>query len=227
MPLTAMIFDVDGTLIDSNDAHAQSWVDTLRADGVEVDFAKVRRCIGMGSDKLLPEVAGIEAESERGKRLSEQRAKSFRRDHFPKLRAFPGTRELFEHLIGQGLRVGIATSARGDELEKLLDLARVGDLIEEHASSDDVENSKPDPDIVQAALSQLGCSPDEALMVGDTPYDLAAAARSGVSSIAFRCGGWNDDDLRSAIAIFDGPWAMRAGFDREAFERTARRRGSA
>lgn len=220
MALSAMIFDVDGTLIDSNDAHAASWVETLAEDGVVVAFEAVRRRIGMGSDKLLPEVAEIDADSARGKKLTERRAELFREKFFPKLRAFPQTRELFEHLIAQGLRVGIATSARGDELDRLLDIARVRDLIAEHATSDDVERSKPDPDIILAALDQLGCSPNEALMVGDTPYDIAAATRGGVRTIAFRCGGWHDEDLRGAVAIFDGPAAMLAGFNRAAMEAT-------
>lgn len=220
MAVSALIFDVDGTLIDSNDAHAASWVETLGEDGVVVAYEAVRRRIGMGSDKLLPEVAGIDADSDRGKKLTERRAALFREKFFPKLRAFPQTRELFQHLVAQGLRLGIATSARGDELERLLDIARVRDLIAEHATSDDVERSKPDPDIIEAALAQLGCSPNEALMVGDTPYDIAAATRAGVRTIAFRCGGWQDGDLRGAVAIFDGPAAMLRGFDRAAIEAT-------
>jgi HAD superfamily hydrolase (TIGR01549 family) len=219
MPIRAVIFDIDGTLVDSNDAHAMSWQETLEEDGVTVPFEAVRRCIGMGSDKLLPTLADIEAESARGKELSDRRAALFKKKYFPSLRPFPRTRELFERLTSRGLRVGVATSARGDELYSLLDLARVRDLVDESTTSDDVESSKPEPDLVHAALKKLGCRPAQAIMIGDTPYDIQAAAAAGVRAIAFRCGGWGDRDLRGASAIYDGPAAMLTGFDLAELER--------
>jgi phosphoglycolate phosphatase-like HAD superfamily hydrolase len=219
MPTRAIIFDIDGTLVDSNDAHAKAWLETLEEDGLAVSFDAVRRAIGMGSDKLLPAVVKIDAESDRGKRLAARSGALFKQKFLPSVRPFPQTRELFEKLTSMGLRVGIATSARGDELERLLEVARVRDLVDEHTTSDDVDASKPEPDVVQVALNKLRCRPEQAIMVGDTPYDIQAAAAAGVASIGFRCGGWRDGDLRGASAIYDGAAEMLERFNPAEFDR--------
>lgn len=202
-PIQGAILDVDGTLVNSNDAHARAWVDTLAASDIQVAFNDVRRLIGMGSDKLLPAIANVDSKSALGRRLAERRAEIFRTRYLPQLRAFPRARDLVSRLRNQGLKVTVASSARQEELSALLDIAGVADLIEHSTSSSDVESSKPDPDIVQAALAGLELSSERVLMLGDTPYDVEAAARAGIRTIALRSGGRSDADLEGAIAIYD------------------------
>jgi len=198
----AVIFDVDGTLVDSNDAHAGAWQETLKDFGIVRDRAAVRRLIGMGGDKLLPALSGISTESELGRRIVARRGERFRDEYLPKLRPFPAVRALLERIAADGFRLGVASSAKEDELAALLDVAGVADLIARQTSSDDVESSKPDPDAVHAALAKLHIQPGAATMVGDTPYDIEAAARADVAAIAFRSGGWGDADLAGARAIY-------------------------
>lgn len=209
-----VILDIDGTLVDSNDAHTSAWIEVLREDGVHVPYAEVRALIGKGSDKLLPELSGIDKESPRGTKLSDQRAKLFKQKYMPQLQAFPGVRLLLQALVDRGARLVIATSASKEEVNPLLDVANVRDLIDKKTSSDDAESSKPDPDIVSAALERAGVAPNRAIMIGDTPYDIEAARGAGVACIAFRCGGfWQDEDFSRAIAIYDGAAALLAGLD--------------
>lgn len=210
--LSAVLLDVDGTLVDSNDAHAHAWVRAFRENGVEVDPAEVRSCIGMGGDKLMPRVAGVYADSPPGERISERRQEIFLTECLPILKPFPGVRELVTELKACGLAVVVASSARRDELRPLLDVAGVSDLIDASTSGDDAEESKPDPDILCAALRRAGARPRQAVMIGDTPYDVAAATAAGVTPIALRTGGWPDADLAGAFAIYDGPWDVLAFF---------------
>jgi HAD superfamily hydrolase (TIGR01509 family) len=215
--IRGVIFDIDGTLIDSNDAHARAWVDALAEYGIEVPFERARRMIGMGSDKLLPELAGVEKESTLGREIADRRGEIFKKRYQPTLVAFPGSRDLLLRMRDAGLALAVATSAKGDELHAFLDVAGVADLVEEATSSSDVTRSKPDPDIVAAALDKLGLDPGEVLMVGDTPYDVEAASRAGISAVAVRCGGWSDEDLAGAVAIYDGPADILRRFDESPF----------
>jgi HAD superfamily hydrolase (TIGR01509 family) len=201
----AVILDVDGTLIESNDAHARAWVEAFAAHGVAVDFAPVRRAIGMGGDKLMPAVAGIEEDSEAGARIRDYRKAHFKAQYLPHLRPFPGVRELVERLLADGLALVVASSAGEGELGPLLEQAGVADLLPRRTSSDDAEESKPDPDIVAAALDKSGCKAEDAVMLGDTPYDVEAAGRSGLRTIAFECGGWSAGDLEGAVEIYADP----------------------
>lgn len=196
---------MDGTLVDSNDAHAHAWHDVLRADGIDVSVERLRRLIGMGSDKLLPAAAGIQKDSPRGKALAERRKAVFRDVYLPRLAPTPGAHALLDRLHRDGLRLIVATSAERDEADALLDIVDVRSLIDATTSSSDAEQSKPDPDIVQTALDRFGGPPAQAVMLGDTPYDVEAARRAGVRIIALRCGGWSDADLADALAIYDHP----------------------
>jgi HAD superfamily hydrolase (TIGR01509 family) len=208
-----VVLDIDGTLVDSNDAHAHAWVEVLANDGVHAPFANVRRLIGKGGDKLLPEVSGIREDTPRGQKLSDARKKLFQKKYLPELRAFPGVRPLMEKILERGARLVVATSASKQEVDPLLEIAGIRDLIDKKTSSDDAENSKPDPDIVAAAIKRAKVAPERAIMLGDTPYDIEAARGAGVDCIAFRSGGWGDSDLSSAIAIYDGAAALLEGFD--------------
>ena len=208
----AVLLDIDGTLLDSNDAHAQSWVQIFQGHRLDIPFDRVRPLIGKGGDKLLPELTGIDAESARGKALSDERRELFLRQYLPKLRPTRGARRFVQTLKAKGMRVVIATSAGEQELDALLAKAGVADLID-RATSSDAGASKPDPDIVQAALGKAGVAAHEAVMVGDTPYDIEAAGRAGVRAIALRCGGWwKDDAFAGALAIYDDPEELAAIF---------------
>jgi HAD superfamily hydrolase (TIGR01509 family) len=197
-----VIFDVDGTLVDSNDAHARAWVDAFAEHGITVAYESVRRAIGMGGDKLMPLVAGLQEESAKGKQIAKRRAEIFQQVWLPGLRPFPRTRELAGRLRDDGFILAIATSATAEEVHPLLKVAGVHDLIPTRTSSDDAENSKPDPDIVKAALERTGCPPDLAIMIGDTPYDVEAALRAGIRIVALECGGWGRADLQGASEIY-------------------------
>jgi HAD superfamily hydrolase (TIGR01509 family) len=208
VPADALLFDIDGTLVDSNDAHAAAWVQAFAEHGVIVDPTHVRRCIGMGGDKLMPEVSGITEDSPEGERISKRRKAIFTEEFLPRLQPFRDAGRLVAALKGRGLTLVAASSAKRDELEPLLRIAGAESLLDDSTSSDDAEESKPDPDIVHAALQRANAPAADAVMIGDTPYDVAAAARAGVQTIAFRCGGWSDEDLKGAIAVYDGPWDL-------------------
>ena len=203
--LPAVILDMDGTLVDSNDAHAHAWVEALREAGHRVSFERIRPLIGMGGDKLLPEAIGLSEEEPEGARISKRRGEIFREKYLPNLQAIEGAADLVAHLKAEGHRLAVASSAKGDELEQLLRIAGIEELVEHRTSSSDADNSKPSPDIIHAALDRLNCEPGDAVMIGDTPYDIEAARRAGMGTIAFRCGGWDDAGLRGALAVYDGP----------------------
>ncbi len=208
-PTEAVLLDIDGTLLDSNDAHARSWADVFSRHGLPPTFEQVRPLIGKGGDKLLAELVGVDHESLQGKQLGDERRELFLKQYLPRLKPTPGARELVQRLRDDGIKVVIATSAKGQELQALLRQAGVEDLIEEATTSDDAEQSKPDPDIVHAALQRARVQPVEAMMVGDTPYDVEAARAAGVDTIALRCGGWWDDAaLAGAVALYDHPAAL-------------------
>jgi HAD superfamily hydrolase (TIGR01509 family) len=200
-----VIFDVDGTLVDSNDAHARAWEEAFRDAGHPVPYEDIRPLIGMGGDKLVPAVTGWNKDDPRVEQVGKRRGEIFRERYLPHVRAFPGAPELVSALKASGLKLAVASSAEKQELEPLLERAGAAELIEHKASSDDADRSKPDPDIVQAALQRLGLPESGVVMVGDTPYDVEAAARAGIVAIAFRSGGWNDESLNGAREIYDGP----------------------
>src|SRR5215204_695544 len=199
--LRTVLLDIDGTLIDSNDGHARAWVDSLRAHGYVVPFEQVRPLIGMGGDKVLPELTGLDPESGEAKRMSVTRSELFLERELPTLQPTRGARELLGHMLAEGLELVVATSAKTDEVRALLERAGVSDLIQLASPADDAERSKPDPDIVQAALRLSGRQAAHSAMIGDTPYDIEAAARARVPAIALRCGGWWDDSALSRATV--------------------------
>jgi HAD superfamily hydrolase (TIGR01509 family) len=203
--MKAVLLDVDGTLLDSNDLHAEAWVEALRHDGIERSFQEVRPLIGMGGDKLIPQLTGVSAESQRGARLSQRRTQLFMQTYLPRVEAFPDARALLEALLDRGLALCVATSAKEQEVKGLLQRGGLLDLLPLRTSADDAEHSKPDPDIVGAALRKLGCRAEDACMLGDTPYDSQAAASAGVAFIGLACGGHTEQVLRPALAVYRDP----------------------
>ena len=211
--LRGVIVDVDGTLIDSNDQHARAWVDAFAEGGLVLSYATVRPLIGMGADNLLPRLTGRPSDSALGQRLSAAHGRIFKARYWASVRPFPAARDLLAAMRAHGLELAVASSAQGDELQALLDCAGVAALIASRTSASDAAESKPDPDIVHAALGKLGMDAGDVLMLGDTPYDIAAAGKLGIRAIGVRCGGWEAPDLVGALAVYADPADLLAHYD--------------
>jgi HAD superfamily hydrolase (TIGR01549 family) len=215
----AVLFDVDGTLVDSNEAHTRAWVAAFESEGVTVDYDAVRRAIGMGGDKLMPAVSDVDPESARGQRIRDRRAEIFSERELPGIEAFPEVRQLALRMRDDGFVLAIASSAQKDELDPLVARADIGDLLVGASSSDDAEESKPEPDIVQAALKLAEATPAQAIMLGDTPYDVQAAQRAGVAIVGLTCGGWSAAELQGAAAVYADPADLLARYHTSPFAR--------
>lgn len=214
----AVLFDIDGTLIDSNDGHARAWVAALAEAGYAIPFERVRPLIGMGGDRVLPElVPGLSDESEPGKTIVKRRLEIFKARELPQLRPTPGARALLEAVRARGARIVMATSAKGAELDDLLAVGDFKPLVDEASTSDDAESSKPAPDIVSASLKKAKVAADEAVLVGDTQYDIEAAHKAGVACVALRCGGSDPAMLRDADAVYEDPAELAGALDRPPF----------
>ena len=200
--LKAVIFDVDGTLIDSNDLHIEAWREAFAHYGISLTYEEVHAQIGKGGDQLIPAFCSKEEVDKFGEELDKLRAGIFTRDYLPQVRPFPRVRELFERLRADGMQIALATSSSENELETYLKILGVDDLVTDATSADDAEHSKPCPDIFEAALGRLeNVYANEAIVVGDTPYDAIAAAKAGMKTIAVLSGGFTEDRLREAGAI--------------------------
>ncbi len=216
MAFKSVILDVDGTLVLSNDVHAQAWVEAFAKFGYEVKYDEVRPLIGMGGDQIIPKFApGLSDEEGTGKQITDYRKELVLDKFVPKMSAANGARDMVLKLQEEGKRLVIATSASSKVLTSLLKVAKVDDILSEDdaTSSDDAEDSKPAPDIVQAALKKFEMQPDETVMIGDTPYDIEAANKAGVKVIAVRSGGFDDSQLHSAIAIYNDAADLVENYD--------------
>jgi HAD superfamily hydrolase (TIGR01549 family) len=208
VPLRAVLFDVDGTLVDSVDLHAKAWVKAFGDFGYQLCYEDVRRQIGKGGDQLMPVFLSRQEIDRIGKELEAHRAVLLKAHYLGQVTAFPAVRELFQRIIADGKRVGLASSAKEDELVHYKKIANIVDLVDAETSSDDADKSKPYPDIFRAALARLDDTRvQEAIVVGDTPYDAMAAAGAGLRTIGLLCGGWPKGELRRSgcIAIYRDP----------------------
>jgi HAD superfamily hydrolase (TIGR01509 family) len=208
-----ILFDIDGTLVDSNVAHAKAWSAALREHGFDIPTEDVLPLIGMGGDKLLKQLTGLSEETPEGKAISDRSSEVFDDCFLTGLRALPGARDLIVELKKRGLKIGAATSAGKKDTRNLLAQADVADLFDFVATSDDANESKPSPDIVAVAIEKAELPAEQVLMVGDTPYDVECARKNGVACVAVRSGGWSDRGLAGAIAVFDDTAAMLAHLD--------------
>lgn len=200
--LKAVIFDVDGTLVDSNDLHIEAWREAFAHYGIGLTYEQVHEQIGKGGDQLIPVFCSEEQVAKFGEELDKLRGEIFARDYLPQAKPFPKVRDLFERLRADGLQIGLATSAKEVELKTHLKNLGIEDLIDGATSADDADHSKPCPDIFEAARGRLDeVYAAEALVVGDTPYDAIAAARAGMRTIALLSGGFSEETLREAGAI--------------------------
>ena len=206
MAIEGIILDVDGTLVSSNDTHAQAWVEAFSNYGYEIPFTQVRPLIGMGGDQIIPRLASdLNSKDGVGKQITDRRKELILSKFSHGLAPTSGAKELVKKLRENGLRLIVASSATEQEMELLLKVAQVDGMLPEITTSGDADTSKPEPDIVEAALKKAQLDPDRTIMLGDTPYDIEAAAQAGVGVIAFRTGGFSDQQLQGAIAIYDDP----------------------
>jgi HAD superfamily hydrolase (TIGR01549 family) len=212
----AVIFDIDGTLVDSVDLHAQAWKDAFEKFGKIIPFHHIRRQIGKGSDQLLPVFFSKEELEQFGDELDQYRGDLFKKQYLPRVKAFPKVRELFQRIRKDGKQIVLASSAKADELEAYKKIAQIEDLVESETSSDDADRSKPYPDIFQAALAQLrGVTPDNAIVIGDTPYDAQAASKVNLETVGLLCGGWTQEELQSAgcLAVYRDAEDLLVNYD--------------
>ena len=200
-----VILDVDGTLVDSNHQHAMAWYDAFRSVGRDIAYERIRRLIGKGSDKLLKELVGDSPDSPTGKAISDACQRIFKEKYLSQVRPFAKAADLVAALRHRGKKLAVASSARREDLEALLAIAGVPELIEQSTTSNEADRSKPDPEIVTAAREKLGTSVDHTVMLGDTPYDVESGLRAEIGVVALLCGGWNETDLRGAVAIYRNP----------------------
>lgn len=220
--IRGVIFDVDGTLVDSNPSHAQAWLRALQEFGQPADAEEIRRSIGMGGDKIIPMQTPWSDQEPEGKALAKRRGQIFQERYLPNLSAFRGAQELVRKLHQQGMKLAVASSAQPKELEPLLDIVGIGEYLSEKTSSGDAEESKPNPDIVAVALQRLGLKAEEVIMVGDTPYDLQAARKLAIRPLAFLTGGWSRQELAEAEWIFEGPAALLEAIENSSLEEVLR-----
>ena len=212
----AVIFDIDGTLSDSVDLHTQSWIAALAHFGIVAGYDEMRRQIGKGGDQLMPCFVPPETLEREGEAISAFRSDLFKREYLARVRPFPRVPELFRRVRESGSTIVVASSGNADEIDTYAQIAGIADLIDVKESADDAAKSKPAGDIFAAALARIAPVPaDEAVVVGDTPWDAIAARKAGLPTVGVRCGGVPDETLREAgaVAVFDDPADLLARFD--------------
>ena len=204
----AVLFDVDGTLVDSNDLHAGAWQQAFRHFGILLPFERIRGQIGKGGDNLIPTLVPKDVDQRMHEEIETFRSELFQRDYLHKARPFPQVCDLLRLLREDGHKIVLATSAKQAELDFHLDRIGCRELVDATTSKDDVERSKPCPDIFEAAMAKVApLGVDQIVVVGDSPWDIKAAAKIGVKAIAVRCGGFAEDEVigAGAHAVYDGP----------------------
>jgi len=208
----AAILDIDGTLVDTNYHHALAWYQALRQHGFILPIWRIHRSIGMGGDQLLPALIGEDATEQHGDDIKAAE-KALYLQLIPDVEPFEGARDFVSHLKNRGLTVILASSSKAQELDHYLDLLDVRGIVDAWTSSADVETTKPAPDLVEAAQSKADTA--DAVMVGDTPYDIAAAAKAGTPTLALLTGGFSEQELTEAgaAAVFASIADLRAGID--------------
>jgi len=211
---TVAILDVDGTLVDSNYQHTLAWEKAFRQSGIVVPGWRLHRHIGMGGDKLVPAVTDERTDAEKGDEIRSAE-KALYLDMIEQVEPLPGARDLIDELKRRDRRVVLASSAKSDELDHYLDLLGARDVVDAWTSSADVDATKPDPDLVHVAIEKAGCSPGDAVMVGDTSWDCAAATKAGVPTLALLCGEFGAQELldAGAVAVFETPADLHARLD--------------
>jgi HAD superfamily hydrolase (TIGR01509 family) len=215
--MAVAILDIDGTLVDTNYQHAIAWYRAFRRHELNLAIWRIHRHIGMGGDQLVPALAGEDFETSHGDAVREDE-KALYEELIGEVQPMEKARELIEELVGRGHTVLLASSAKQEEIDCYLDLLDARELADGWTSSADVESTKPEPDLVQAALQKAGAEASEAVMIGDTPFDVEAAKRAGVPTIAVLTGGFSESELREAGAeeVFESVAELREHLDQTA-----------
>ncbi|MEG9432036.1 HAD family hydrolase [Terriglobus sp. ADX1] len=221
MALKAVLLDMDGTLLDSNSFHAESWVRTLNHFGFAATFEAVVKQIGKGGEYLLPMFVPEDKLKRMEKEINAYRKRLFHREYIDRIVPFADARRLLEMMRTRGLRIAVATSGEKDDLEAFKTLLKIHDLVEEDVTADDAERPKPEPDIFEAALKTLKVDASGALALGDTPWDVEAAKKAGVRTVAVQSGGWRKEELEEAgaIAVYVDVADLVRNFDASPFAR--------
>jgi HAD superfamily hydrolase (TIGR01509 family) len=208
------ILDIDGTLVDTNYHHALAWYRAFRQHEIILPIWRIHRHVGMGGDQLIEALTDASVEREKGDDIrTAETALYFQL--LPEVETMEASRELIEELKQRGHTVVLASSAKQSEVEVYLDLLDARDLADAWTTSADVSNTKPQPDLVNAALEKAGGSADDAVMVGDTPWDVDAAKSAGVGTLTVRTGGFGVDELREAgaVDVFESVAELRSKLD--------------
>ena len=213
MAVEAALLDVDGTLIDSNYHHALAWYRAFRRHDIVLPLWRIHRAIGMGGDQLVPALVGPKLDQEQGDDIRAARDEIYTGGLMDEVAPLEGAHELIAELKDRGLRVVLASSSPRDELERYLDLLDAHELADAWTTKDDVEATKPEPDLILAA--QEKAKTESAVMVGDTPWDVEAATKAGVETLCVITGGWSKQELREAgaIAVFESVDELRERLD--------------
>ncbi|HEY9845125.1 MAG TPA: HAD family hydrolase [Candidatus Caenarcaniphilales bacterium] len=225
--IEAVIFDIDGTLVDTVDFHAQSWQRTFQHFGHQIPYEQIRPQIGKGSDKLMPVFFPVEKLNELddgqsltlGERMRDYRRELYKREYHPQIKAFPQVRELFLRIKADGKQIALASSATKDDVVAYKQIMNVEDLVDAATTTTEVESSKPEPDVFFATLDKLGdIAPNDVIVVGDTPYDAEAAGKVNLRTIGVLSGGFSEENLRQAgcIAIYQNIAELLAHYDESA-----------
>ncbi|MDR6790287.1 membrane protein [Sphingomonas sp. BE138] len=215
MAIKAVLFDIDGTLVDSNDYHVEAWQTVFNRIGATFDDRAVHDQIGKGTDMLVPTLLPDADEAEE-ERMGEEHGRIFKSKYLEKVTPFAAARDLLVKVKDSGRQVVLASSASSEELEYYVRLLDAGEIVGVSTTSDDVERTKPAPDIFATALEKLSSlEASEVIVVGDTPYDIEAAARCGIAAVGVRSGKFNDQALRGAgaVALYDDVAALLADFE--------------
>ena len=215
MQIRAILFDVDGTLIDSNEAHVDSWAIAFRQAGHPQEVDDIRRQIGKGGDLLVPSLLP-EATEEQRKAIAKAHGDHFKKAYLPHVKPFPDARALLAHAKESGRKVVLASSAKQDEIDHYVQLLDAKELLDAVTSADDVDASKPEPDIFGAAIEKVDVEAGAAIVVGDTIYDVEAARRTGIAAVGLTSGPFNRAQLKDAgaISVFTDAADLLASFDR-------------
>ena len=220
--MDAVIFDIDGTLTDSVDLHAKAWQEAFAKFGKKFSYEACREQIGKGGNELMPEFLTDKEIHQFGEELKSFRSELFKSRYINLVKPFPGVRELFSQIKERGKKLALGSSCSKSDLEFYVKLLKIEDLIDVTTNADDVERTKPHPDIFQIALQRLKMTAKHALVVGDSPYDVEAAAKAGMSTIAFLSGGFPKELLASAGAqtFYDGPSDLLTNYFKSPIELT-------
>lgn len=210
----AMLLDIDGTLIDSVDQHADCWVEAFDHFDKPVDRGVIRSQIGKGGDLLVPDMLNAREMLAFGEALKKYRGELWKQKYMESVSAFPGAVEAMRTMHDRGVKLALASSGNPDEVEYYVELLGVEDLLQGTTSKEDAKLSKPSPEIFQAALERAKSDPARTFAVGDTPYDILAAHRVPLPAIAVRCGGFPEETLVKAELIFDDLAHMTRELDR-------------